>query len=150
MASTSNFFDVVLFLLPSLVTSPSFISISSLFLELWQLSFVMDWQEIRKSEKPPSKFFPISGDWGNLWIPNLARVSLVECDWMLLNSSVTAFTVFELLRENQLGGKITLSPRLGLNHVCYARVGIFNSPIKHTSPNVRYFCDVNLWIFLTK
>ena len=26
---------------------------------------------------------------------------------MLQNSSVTAFTVFELLRENQLGGKIT-------------------------------------------
>ena len=31
---TTNFFDVVLFLLSSLVTGPSFISISSLLLEL--------------------------------------------------------------------------------------------------------------------
>ena len=34
-----NFFDVVLFLLSSLVTGPSFISIPSLVLELWQFSF---------------------------------------------------------------------------------------------------------------
>ena len=59
----------------------------------------------------PSEFCPISGDWGELWIPNLPRMSL-ECYWMLQNSRVTAFTVFELLRENQLrggrgGGKIT-------------------------------------------
>ena len=39
---------------------------------------------------------------------------------MLQNARVTAFTVFELLRENQLGDKITpLPPRLGL------RVGYF-------------------------
>ena len=36
-----NFFDVVLFLLLSLVTGPSFIS--SLVLELWQFSFIRDW-----------------------------------------------------------------------------------------------------------
>ena len=35
-------FDVVLFLLSSLVTDPSFISISSLVLELWQFSFIRD------------------------------------------------------------------------------------------------------------
>ena len=58
------------------------------------------------------EFFPISGDWGELWIPNLARMSLIECYWMLQNSRVTVFTVFELLRESQLGGggKITPSP----------------------------------------
>ena len=28
---------------------------------------------------PPSEVFPISGDWGELWIPNLARMSLIEC-----------------------------------------------------------------------
>ena len=35
---------------------------------------------------------------------------------MLQNSTVAAFTVFELIRENQLGGKITppQPPRLGL------------------------------------
>ena len=49
MTSTSNFFDVVLFLLSSLV------------LELWQFSFIRDWPEIWKSEIPPSEFCPISG-----------------------------------------------------------------------------------------
>ena len=110
MTSTSNFFDAALFLLPSLVTDPSFMSISSLVLELWQSSFIRDWPEIRKSEIPPSEFCPISGDWGKLWIPNLARMSLIECYWMLQNSRVTAFTVFELLGENQLRGVKIPSP----------------------------------------
>ena len=37
---TVNFFDVVLILLSSLVTVTSFMSISSLVLELWQFSFI--------------------------------------------------------------------------------------------------------------
>ena len=106
MTSPSEFFNVVLFLLSILVTGPSLMSISSLVLELWQLSFVRDWPEIRKSEIPPSEFCPISGDWDKLWIPNLARMSLIECYWMLQNSRVTAFTIFEFLRENQLEGQI--------------------------------------------
>ena len=105
MTSSSEFFNVVLFLLSILVTGPSLMSISSLVLELWQLSFVRDWPEIRKSEIPPSEFCPISGDWDKLWIPNLARMSLIECYWMLQNSRVTAFTIFEFLRENQLEGQ---------------------------------------------
>ena len=60
----------------------------------------------QKSEIPPSEFCPISGDWGELWIPNLARMSLIECYWMLQDCRVTAITVFELLRENWGGGKI--------------------------------------------
>ena len=103
MTSSSIFFDVVLFLLSILVTGRSFMSISSLILELWQFSFIRDWPEIRKSEIPPSEFCPISGDWGELGIPNLARMSLIKCYWMLQNSRVTAFSVFELLGENQLG-----------------------------------------------
>ena len=110
MTSLSDFFDVVLFLLSSLVTGPRFMSISSLGLELWQFSFIRNWPEIRISKIPPSEFCPISGDWGELWIPNLARMSLIEFYWMLQNSRITAFTVFELLRENQLGKP----PRLGL------------------------------------
>ena len=112
MTSTSIFFDVVSFLLSILVIIPSFMSISSPFLELWQFSFIRDWPEIRKSEIPTSEFFPISGDWGNLWIPHLVRMSLTECYWMLLKSRVTAFTVFELLRENQLveGGGVKIPP----------------------------------------
>ena len=112
MMSLSKFFDVVLFLLSSLVTGSSFMSISSLVLELWQFSFIRDWPEIKKSEIPPSEFCPISGDWDELWIPNLVRMSLIECYWTLQNSRVITFTVFELLRENQLGGKITPPPVL--------------------------------------
>ena len=111
-----QFFWRWLFLLSSLDTGPSFMSISSLVLELWQFSFIRDWPEIRKSEIPPSEFFPISGDWDKLWIPNLARMFLIECYWMLQNSRATAFTVFELLRENQLGEGVKLpcpQPRLG-------------------------------------
>ena len=100
----SQFFDVGLFLLLNLVTGRSFMSISSPVLDLWQFSFIRDWPEVRKSEMPPSEFCPISGDWGKLWVPNLARMSLIECYWMLQNPRVTTFTVFELLRENQLGG----------------------------------------------
>ena len=104
MTSMSNFFDVVLLLLSSLVTGPGFMSTSSLVLELWQFSLIRNWPEIRKSEIPPSEFFRISGDWGELWIPNLQRMSLVECYWILENYRVTAFTVIVLLRKNELWG----------------------------------------------
>ena len=94
MTSSSNFFDLVLFLLSILVTSLSFMSISPLVLEF---SFIRDWLEIRKSEIPLSEFCGISADWGKLWIQNLARMFLKAFYWMLVNSRVTAFTIFELL-----------------------------------------------------
>ena len=53
MTSSSNFLDMVLFLLSSLVTGPSFMSISSLVLELWQFTFIRDWPENQKSVIPP-------------------------------------------------------------------------------------------------
>ena len=102
MASSSSFFNVVLFPLSMLVTRPSFMSISSLVLEFWQFSFIRDWPEIRKSEIIPSKFVPISEDWSEQRIPNLAWMSLIKFYWMLQNTRVTAFTVSEL-KENQRG-----------------------------------------------
>ena len=120
MTSTSNFFNVVLFLLSRLVSGPSFMSILSLVLELWQYSFTRDWPEIRKSEIPPSEFCAISGDWGKLWIQNLAWMSLIEYNWMKKNSRVTAFTVLELLKEIQLGrggGKITPNTQIRVKKV---------------------------------
>ena len=53
MTSLSIFFDVNLFLLWSLGTSPSFMSVSSLVLELWQFTFIRDWPENQKSVIPP-------------------------------------------------------------------------------------------------
>ena len=69
LKSSSIFFDVAVFLLSSLVTAPSFMTISWLALELWQCSFIKDWPEFRKSEIHPSEFFPISGDWVG-WVQN--------------------------------------------------------------------------------
>ena len=71
------------------------------------ISFYKGSPEIRTWEIPTSEFCSICGDWEELCIPNLAWLSLIECYWMLQNSKVTAFTIFELLKENQLGGKIT-------------------------------------------
>ena len=109
MTSSSIFFDVVLFLLSSLVTGPSFMSILSL---VWNYDnfFYKGLTRNSEIEIPPSEFCPISADWGKLWIPNLAWMSLIERYWMLQNSRVTAFSVLELLRENQLGGGGNFTP----------------------------------------
>ena len=58
--------------------------------------FTKDWQEIQKLEITQSEFIPISGDWGKLGIPNLARMSRIVL-WMLKNT--VSVTVSELLRE---------------------------------------------------
>ena len=100
--SLSNFFDGVLFLLSSLVTGPSSMSISSLVLELWQFLFIRDWPEIWKSKISRYEFCSISRDWGGLGIPNLVRTSLIKCYWMLQNASVTAFTTW-VFKRNQEG-----------------------------------------------
>ena len=107
--STSSYFHVFAFLLSSLVTGPSFLSIPLLVLELWQFLFIRDWPflfirdwpEIQKSEIPLSEFYPISGDWGKLGIPNLPEMFLKKRYLMLQNSRFLGFSVSKLLRENQ-------------------------------------------------
>ena len=65
---------------------------------------------------------------------------------MLQNSRVTAFTVFQLLRENQLGeggGKITprpTPPRLGLTSELRT---IFKIKFKNLFPNTQVFIGQN-------
>ena len=108
-------FNVTVFSLSILVIAPIFMSISLLVLELWQFSFIRAWRKIRKSEIPSSEFWPISEDRNQLGIPNLVRMSLLKSCWMLQNTRVTAFTVSELLRENQKRSKIFPHPhRLAL------------------------------------
>ena len=72
----------------------------------------------RNPEITPSEFCPVSGDWSELGILNLARTSLMKSYWMLQNARVTAFTISRFLRENRLGrGIISPSPhppKLGL------------------------------------
>ena len=84
----------------SLVTGPSFTSLSLLVLELWRFSSIKGWLEIWKSGIPLSEFCPVSGDRGKLGISNLWIMSLIKCYWMLQNARVTAFTISEFSREN--------------------------------------------------
>ena len=68
-----------------------FMSISLLVLEIWQFPFMKDWPGIGKSVILPSTFCPLSGDWGKLGMPNLARMSLIKCYWMLKNTPFLLF-----------------------------------------------------------
>ena len=105
MTSLLISFGIVLFHLSGLVAGLSFISISSPVLGLWQFSFTKEWPEIRKPEIFPFKCCPISRDWEELGNPNLPRMFVITCYWMLQNARLTAFTVSELLRENQQEGE---------------------------------------------
>ena len=131
MTSLSKFFDGILFLLPSFVTGPSFMYISSLVLQLWQF-FYKRLTEIRKSVIPPYGFCPISGDWDQLGIANLARMSLLKCYWMLQNARVTAFTLSELLRKNQQ--RLKLPPASAPNQIRVNNVIKFRNCSKKWTP----------------
>ena len=115
--SKSNFFDLVLFLLSSLVAGLGFMSISSLVLELWQFYFIRDWPEIQKSEILPSEICPISEDWGQVID---TKFSTNVSNRMLLNPakfqgySFYRFWVIKVKPSGE-GGKIIPPPRLGLN-----------------------------------
>ena len=95
------FFDVRVFLLSSLVTGLSSISIPLVVLKLGQVLLIRDWPEIWKLETPSSIFWPISGDWEKLGILYLVIMYLIKSYWMLQNVRVTTFSVSKLLWENQ-------------------------------------------------
>ena len=136
------FFCVVLFFLSSLLTGSSFMSISSLALELWQFSSIRDWPDIRKSELPPSEFCPISGDWGELWILNLKRMSLIQCYSILRISRVSSFCRFCQLGG---GGKIPPDPsRLGLRKKLFLKQ-VKSRVSRSKYPRIMiYFADFNI------
>ena len=122
MRSSSNFLNDVLFLLPS----PSFISISSMVLEIWQFSFIRDWPEIRKSEIPPSEFCLTSKDWDQLGIPNFVRMFLQNVTMPGLQ--LLPFLSYEVLTYRRRGdgglGLIALFTRLILLFECSRKTGI--------------------------
>ena len=154
MTSPSNFIDIALFLLSSLVTTPSFMATSSLVLELWQFSFIRNWPEIRKSETPPSQFFP------NIW--RLGQVRNTKFDTnvsneILLNAAecqVYSVYHFGVIKGKPtagggVGDKITSPLRLGLKSKSFifsgARVKIrkiFHVNFEMTSQFLFKFCIV--------
>ena len=85
-------------------------SVSWVVIELRKFWFVTNWPEIRKSEIPSYEFCPISGDWSELGISNLAGMSLMKSYRMSQNARVKICTISELLRENHKWGKITPHP----------------------------------------
>ena len=116
MTSMPNFSDLVLFFLSSLVTGPSFTSISSLVLELWKFSFIRDWPEIRNN--------PV---WVLLNIWRLGRVMDTKfgtniSNRMLLNAAkfeCYSFYCFWVIKRKPTGAiKLppTPQPRLGLKN----------------------------------
>ena len=129
------FFDVVvyffdffsLFLLQSLVTGPSFMPLSSLVLELRQFPFIKDWPEIWKLEIHPSEFCLISGDWGELGIPNLARTSLIKCYWMLQNARVTWLRMSKLNNLNNCCSSELILDNFGLSTEIFVST---NNPLR--------------------
>ena len=129
--TSPSFFDVVLFVYSSIVTGPSFMLIPSLVLELWQISIIRDWPEIRKSEIPPSEFCPTSGDWCELGIPNLARMSLMKCYWILKNARMSLMKCYWILKN--------------------ARVTAFTvSELNYLNRKLHFFVKWVLWVLLVE
>ena len=104
-----KYFDV-LFLLSSLVTGPSFMSISSMF---WSHDNFL----LQGIQMPPSEFWPTFGDWDELGIPNLAQMTLIKSYWMLENAmNFVVSECFWLIKGKPTGGEINPDPpRLGLS-----------------------------------
>ena len=91
-----KFFDVTV---SSLITGPSFMSITYPVLELWQFSFIKDWANIRKSEIPPFEGLVSDIKFGT----NVSNE-------MLLNTTkfqVYSFYHFWNIKGKPTGGKIS-------------------------------------------
>ena len=141
MRSSSNFFKVVVFLVSSLVTGPSFMSISLLVLQLWQFLLVRDWPDIRKSEIPLS-ICPIPENWGKLRIPNLAGMCLMKSYLILQNTRFTPFTVSKLFRE-----KCSPLPRAGLKSLISSIKKILEQGTWEQSSQMLQNACKTSWIF---
>ena len=117
MTSSSDFFDVAVFLLSSLVTGPSFMSITGLVLELWQFLFIKDWPESEIGNTPVWA-------WANIW--KLGRVRETKFSTIVSNKSLLnaaklhgySFYSFWVIKGKLTGGRgVKLPPpplRLGL------------------------------------
>ena len=126
MTSSSDFFGNVLLLLSSSDTGPSFMSISSLVLELWQFLFIRDWAEIGNT---PIWVLP------NIW--RLGRVRNIKFGTNFSNKlslNAAKWQGYSLYRfwviEGKLtggGGRVKLPTppplRLGFKILLYVRSG---------------------------
>ena len=133
MTSSAIFFDVVLFLLWSLVSYQYHWSrFHAIIITGSGVMIICFYKGLARNSEignTPSEFCSISGDCGNEKIPNLERTSLIKCYWMLQNAWVRTFTISELLRENQLGEGVNLPPtqppaQIRVKHIAFFSMGI--------------------------
>ena len=92
---------------------------SLLVLELWQFLFIRDWLEIQKLEMLPSEFSPITGDWGNLGIPNLTQMKNVSNKKLLKAAKCQSYYYVKTIRIGV--GKISPHNLLGLTTVNFSK-----------------------------
>ena len=119
MTSPSIFFMfIAMCLLPSLVTGPRLMSISSVILELWQLSFIRNEPETWKSKLPLFEFCPISGHWGKLggtgFRTNISTENLMNA---AKHQSYNFYCVWVIKGKKKGMNKIT--PRLNADYFLY-------------------------------
>ena len=107
MTSLPIFFDVVLFILLSLVTSPSFMSISSLVLELWKFTFKRDLPNIQRLGRVRDTKFGM--DVSNEMLLNAAKYQSYSFDYfgVIMGKSIGSKVIPPPLRVNfsELGFK---------------------------------------------
>ena len=108
-----NFFGLVLFLLSSLVTGPSFMSVSLLVLELWQFLFWRDWPEIRKS-----KMFLYVWVLPNIWTLERVRKTKfgtnVSSKMLLNGAKYQGYSLYHfwVIKRKPTGGRGEITPSL--------------------------------------
>ena len=113
--SLSIFFDVVLFLLLSLVTGPNFMSISSLVLKLWQISFIYKGLN-KNTEIGNTPVWILPNIWRLGWVKN-TKLGTNASNTMLLKVAKCqgySFYCFWVIKGKPTGGIKFPQPRLGL------------------------------------
>ena len=109
------------FMLPCLVTGPSFMLISLLVLELRQFSFIKTWPEIRKSEIPKSE---ISGDWGQVWD---TQFGVNVSNEMLLNApKCQGYTFYRFWVKGKPTGGVKLPITTHMRVKCWNQRSVFS------------------------
>ena len=138
MTSSATFFELAWFLLSILVTGPTFMSISSLFLKLWVIYF-----HKRLSEITNTLVWVLLSIWLlgqvkvllNIWWLGQVRdtkVGMDVSDEMLLNAGKCqgySFYRFWVIKGKPTGGLVTPLTRLGLRNddFAFSRISLIPS-----------------------
>ena len=98
-------FYLLIYFLSSLVTGPSFMSLSSLVLESWKSSFMRDWPEIG-NQKHPCLVLP--DIWRLDWVRDTKFVTNVTNEMLLSAAKCQGYILYRFwgIKGKATGGKI--------------------------------------------